>query len=113
MFFNSHAVSDRQGLFFCENGSAGVTFFLRVIPVLVIAGEVQINLALLQLTFLNTEQVRIGFLEEIKEALCDTGTQAIHVPGDHFHDYSSTSTFLISLVRISLQMSLMNSSRPF
>ena len=80
VFFHSDAVSRAERFFFCENGGAGVAFFLGVVPVLAVAGEVQVDLAFLEFGFLEAEEVGVGFGEVVQEAFPDAGAEAVDVP---------------------------------
>ena len=45
-----------------------------------ISRQFQGNLPFLKLTLLNTENIRIRFLEKIHKALAHTGSQAVYIP---------------------------------
>ena len=62
-----------------------VAFFLGIIPVGKITGQRKVDLSLLQLGFLNTENICISFMKKIKKAFLDTGTQSVDIPGNQFH----------------------------
>ena len=87
MFLNAKAIGNRDRLFFCEHGCAGIAFFLSIVPVLVIARQIQIDLAFLQLTFLYTEYICIYLIEKVHKAFSHAGTQTVYIPGyEFFHN---------------------------
>ena len=74
------AVSHRQGLRPGEDGGAGVALLIGVVPVHVVAGELQLHLALLDLGLLEAVHVRPQGLAGLQKALFQTGPQAVDVP---------------------------------
>ena len=67
-----------------EDGRAGVALALCVAPGLVVAGQVELDLALLELGLLDGEDVRARGLHHVGEAgvLLHDGAQAVDVPGN-------------------------------
>ena len=65
MLRDANAIAYRKRFLFGKDGSAGIAFFLRIIPVLVIARKGKVNLSFLQFSLLNTECICIDFMEEI------------------------------------------------
>ena len=63
-----HAVADGQGSLFCENGSAGIALLFGVVPELLIAGQIQADLAFLEFGLLEAEEVGSFGIEEF--SLC-------------------------------------------
>ena len=76
------AVGNRQWLQFCKNSCTGVSFFLRITPMLAVAGKLQLDLSSLQLCLLQTEKVSIGSGEEVQKAFLHTGPQTVYIPGN-------------------------------
>ena len=62
VLWDPQAVGNGDRLLLCEHGRAGVALFLCVVPILAVAWKVQFDLSLLELAFLDTENVRIRFL---------------------------------------------------
>ena len=89
MLLDSEAIAHRDRLLLRKKRRPGVALLLSIVPVLVVAGQVQIYLALLQLAFLNAEHVRIHILEIVHKALLHAGPYSVHVPGYHLHRHSS------------------------
>ena len=69
----------------CKDGGAGITLLFCVVPVLLVAGQIQFDLAFLQLGLLQTEEIGIGFLEKVHPAFSHAGTQTIDVPRNKLH----------------------------
>ena len=90
-------VADRQRFLFRENRGAGVAFLFRVVPELVIAGQLHLDLSLLQLCFLQAEKIRVQLFKSFHKALAHHRAQAVHVPGYHLHR-SFTPFFSFSAV---------------
>ena len=80
VFLHADAVSHLYGLFLCKNCSAGIALFLCVIPILMISGQIQCDLSLLQFCLLQAENICIRFLKEIQESLLHAGSQPVHIP---------------------------------
>src|SRR5699024_2783995 len=85
----AEAVGHRQGLLLGENGRAGVALLVGVVPVLVVARQVQLQLARLELGLLQAVDVRVRQGAEVQKALPDAGPQAVDVPRNQFHLFSS------------------------
>ena len=67
-----------------EHSSSGITLTLRVAPRRAIAGKTEVNLPRLQFYFLQGEVIGVERGEYVGEAVVDTGTQAVDVPGYEF-----------------------------
>ena len=80
VLFYAHAEGYGQGLQFGKNGSAAVPFLFRIVPVLAVAGELQINLAFLQFRLLQTEDVRVQFLKIFQKVFAHAGAQSVYIP---------------------------------
>ena len=80
MLLDSDSIGNAERLFLCKNGRSGISLFLRIIPVLMIAGKLQTDLAFLQLGFLNTEDIGIRFPEKIQKSFIETGPQTVDIP---------------------------------
>ena len=89
VLLHANAVGHRQRLLLREHGRARIALLHRIIPVLVISRQIQVDLPLLQLALLNAENIRIHLLKIFQKALLHTGTQAIHIPGNQLHKISS------------------------
>jgi hypothetical protein len=64
-----------------EDGRARVALLLGRVPELAVVGQVDFGLALLRLGFLQAEDVRLVFGDELlKGAFLDHGTNAVDVP---------------------------------
>ena len=105
VFFHSNAVGNRQRRFPGKNCSAGIALLFRIIPVLLIAGKIKVDLSLLQLGLLYTEKVCINLVEKVKKALLHTCAEAVYIPGYEFHkntpfDYLPEWQFSSSLYKM-------------
>ena len=80
VFLNAQASGNGNGLFLSEYNGAGVTLLLGIIPVIVITLVGPVNLALLQLGFLQADDVGIDRIEKVHEALLHAGPQTIYIP---------------------------------
>ena len=74
-----------QRLLFAEYGRAGVTLLLGIAPVLAVLRQVERGLALLQLRFLQGNDVGVQLAHDVFEAFFQHGAQAVHVPRDEAH----------------------------
>ena len=52
MFFDSDTIANRNRLLFGKQGRAGISFLFRIIPILMIAGQLKVDLSFLQLCFM-------------------------------------------------------------
>ena len=77
---NTDAISDVLGLMAGEDGCSAIAFFLRIIPITLVAFKLKVELSFLHLCFLQTEEVGIQLTEGIAEALALTGTKTVNVP---------------------------------
>ena len=62
MFLDPESVSHCDRLFLRKHRRSGISFFLRIIPVLVISRKLQIYLAFLQLALLDAEDICVRLL---------------------------------------------------
>ena len=85
MLINAESIGHVDGLVTCEDGGAGVTFLVGVVPIAFVAGEYYIKLTRLHLRFLKAEEVCVQLREDIAEAFAVGGSQAVDVPGDKLH----------------------------
>ena len=69
-----------QGDVLGEYRRAGIALFVRIMPVLIVAGQLQLNLPLLKLGFLDAEKVRILLGKKCLKALFPACPQAVYVP---------------------------------
>ena len=81
----AQAVQRLQRLLFAEYGRAGVTLLLGIAPVLAVLRQVERGLALLQLRFLQGNDVGVQLAHDVFEAFFQHGAQAVHVPRDEAH----------------------------
>ena len=79
-FGDPDAVSDGNGFLPGKNSRTGISFFLSVIPILMISGKLQLDLARLEFCFLQTEEVCILAGKIVLKALADTGSETIYIP---------------------------------
>ena len=86
MLINAQAVGNSHRLVLRIDGSARVSLLLGIVPVRAIAIEIQIQLSLLHLRFLQAEEISIQCLESISKSFVGTGPQPVHVPRNQFHD---------------------------
>ena len=89
MLRNSNTIVYRKRFFFGKNGCAGVAFFGGVIPVLKIAGQIERNLAFLQLALLDTENISVHLMKISKKSFLYTCTKSVYIPGYQFHSLLS------------------------
>ena len=80
MLLAVNAIGNAEGLSFGEHCGSGIALFLRVVPVLMVARQIKGNLALLQLAFLNAENIRVRFPEKFRKALSHTGAKPVYIP---------------------------------
>ena len=80
MLLYPDSIGNGKRLFFCENSCPGIALLYRIIPVLMIARQLQGDLSFLQLALLDTENIRVRFLKKFHKALAHTGSQAIYIP---------------------------------
>ena len=77
---NIHAVEYGYRLFFCENCRARITLFFGIVPILIISVKRKVNLSLLKLRFLKTENVCVKLLERVKKAFLYARTDSVYIP---------------------------------
>ena len=95
VLIDTHAVADGQGRQAGEDGRAAVAFAVGIVPVLFIARQVQVDLAGLELRFLQAEDVGVEGLERIHEAFLHGSPQAVDVPGNKFCHANHLSSLYI------------------
>ena len=81
----AQAMQGLQRLLFAEYGRAGVTLLLGIAPVLAVLRQIKRGLALLQLRFLQGNDVGVQLAHDVLEAFFQHGAQAVHVPRDEAH----------------------------
>ncbi len=84
MFFDSDTIANRNRLLFGKQGRAGISFLFRIIPILMIAGQLKVDLSFLQLCLLQAENIGICRLKVLLITFFHAGSQSIYVPGYHF-----------------------------
>ena len=80
VFIYAHTINDAQRLVLGEDGGTGVALLVGVVPVALIALEGDVQLALLHLCLLQTEEISIETAKDVAEALTIAGTQAVDIP---------------------------------
>ena len=73
-------VDDLEGLLLGEHGGSRVALALGVTPIIMVAGQIEIDLALLKLGFLQRKHIGVEFREDLLEAFLHNSTQAVHIP---------------------------------
>ena len=98
-FRHADAAGDIHGGVAGKDGGAGIALLFGVAPVLLIAGQLKLDLSFLQLRLLKAEKVRIQLGKAFQKAFLYTGTQAVNIPGYESHAdsfltvcYSDTSS---------------------
>ena len=79
-FVDADAIPHGQRLLPGEYRRAGIALLFGVIPVLMIARQLQRDLPGLQLGFLEAENVRVQGVERVLKSLAHHGPQAVHIP---------------------------------
>ena len=92
MFFDSDTIANGNRLLFGKQGRTGISFLFRIIPILMIAGQLKVDLSFLQLCLLQAEDVGVQRAERVREALGHTGAQSVDIPGYKSHFVSSVFT---------------------
>ena len=87
VLIHADAVRDRNRLLPGEDGRAGIALFIGAVPILVIAGKIDLGLSLLHLGLLQAIDIRIGLPHIFHKALAQAGAQAVDVPGNQFHPF--------------------------
>ena len=85
VLFHADPVGHVQGDMARVDGGAGIALFLRIVPVGVVAKEIQVELSLLQFRFLQAEKIGIQALKYLLKILSHDGSQTVHIPTDEFH----------------------------
>ena len=80
MLVNAHAEGDTEGGETGVGGSAAVAFLLSIVPVALVAEEIEVELTGLHLGLLQGEDVGIQTLEDVSEAFAGTGSQSVEIP---------------------------------
>ena len=82
---HADAAADGQGLVLREDRRAGIALFLRRVPELLVAGQVQRELTRLHFGLLQAEKVGVKAMELIQKALLHAGAKPVDVPGKKAH----------------------------
>ncbi|SCJ62472.1 Uncharacterised protein [uncultured Ruminococcus sp.] len=106
VFVDAHAVRAGQGLAFRKDGRAAVALPVGVVPILLVAGQVQINLTFLELCFLQAENIGVQSGKNIHKSFFHYGAQAVYIPGNAFH--GSSSFLWITYCRNSRKFGIIN-----
>ncbi len=83
---DAHFVQHLQRLFLAEHRRARIALALGVAPELMVAGKVHLDLAFLQLGFLQGEHIGVQLGKGVHEPLLHNGAQAVHVPRNQSHE---------------------------
>lgn len=86
---NPDALADAQRVGVRNGGRAGVALLVGGVVVGLVAVEIEVNLTLLQLGFLQAEPVGGEVVENIGKSFAKHGPQAIHIPRNEFHTLKS------------------------
>ena len=100
VFLNAHAVADAERLQAGEDGRAAVALLLRIVPVRLIAGQVQAELPLLQFRLLKAEEIGIQRLERLHEILTHYGPKSVHIPTNKLHILTKFSAKLHKKIEV-------------
>jgi|GEM_PF-5480197 len=76
MLVYSHTVSHIHRFYACKHRGSRISFSFRIIPVLFIPRQFQLNLPGLQFCLLKTKYIRIQFLKYIHKTFADNGAKA-------------------------------------
>ena len=82
---HANAIAHAQRLLPGKDGHTGIALFLRAVPILLIARQVQFNLPRLQLGLVQAESIRVQLCEGVHKALALCRAQAVYIPADQFH----------------------------
>ena len=82
---HADAVGHGERLVPGEDRRAGVALFLRGIPVLPVARQIQLDLKRLRLRLLQAEEIGVQRMKGVLKALLQAGADAVDVPRDQFH----------------------------
>ena len=75
-----NTIADRKGLFFGKHSSAGIAFFLGIVPELMVTVRLEPDLSGLQLCFLKAEYIGIRLMKKVLKAFTDAGPQTVDIP---------------------------------
>ena len=85
-------IADRNRLLPAKDRRSGIAFFFGVVPVLIVALQIEVDLPLLKLCFLQTNRVSVDLAEKIHKALCDARAKSVYIPRNKFfHNHSPIS----------------------
>ena len=84
VFIPAYTEMHRQRLSAGIDRHSRIAFFLGIVPVACVTGELEVNLSLLKFRFLQTYIVGIKVREYVREAFAADRTQTVHVPGYEF-----------------------------
>jgi hypothetical protein len=95
VLIDTDAVAYAQGLMLSEDSCAAVAFLVGIVPITVIALIGKVELSLLHLCLLQTEEVGIQLLEDITEALTLACAQTVYIPTDKFHIFTEVQIYIL------------------
>ena len=82
---DTDAIGHAERLVTGEDGCARIALLFGIVPIRLIALEGEIELPLLHLRLLKTEEVGIQLTENLTEPFALAGAEPIHIPTDKFH----------------------------
>lgn len=85
MLLDAYAVGYVLGYVLGEDGRTRIAFLFGVVPIGVVAWEIQVELTGLQFCFLQAKKIGIQRLKCLAEVLAYHGTQSVNVPTDKPH----------------------------
>ena len=93
---DADAIAHAQRCVAGEDCRARIAFFVGIVPIRLIALEVQVKLSGLHFGFLKAEEVGIELLECVLKSFSHTGTKPVHVPRYEFHNCYVKNVFVIN-----------------
>ena len=77
---DAQPVGHRNRLFFAKYGRSGVSFFLGVVPVLMVPRQVQFYLSFLQFCLLQAKYIGVCCFEKVQKSFFHRGAQSVYIP---------------------------------
>jgi len=79
------SVGDAERTVAGVDGCAAVALLVGIAPVGFVAGELKVELSLLHLRLLQTEEIRVERGKAFAEAFAAHGAESVYIPGNEFH----------------------------
>ena len=95
VLIDTDAVGHRERLPFQKHRRSRISLFLGVIPIAVVIGQVEVDLALLQLGLLQAKDVGIHRPEYVDKPLAYAGAQAVYIPRNQLHRHHLLHTGIL------------------